>query len=139
PKCTESFYVLSGMGKNRMTTITLVNSSKETETKESSSFDILVRNEKLGDATVYYATDEEVKAFRKYLKKKIKRGDAYKVKIVLGEKLPDRSTLLEIRDKFLVEYPKCDASNILFIRRDADKLIPLTDGKKLEENVVGRG
>ncbi len=119
-----------------MTTVALIGSQKEAEEKESSSFDILVDGEKLGVGTVYYASEEEAKAFRKYLKKKVRRGDAFKIKIVLG-KVPDEPVLLKIRDKFLAEFPMCDASRILFLSGEGDKAVPLTDGKKLEEKIIG--
>ncbi|MBO3803409.1 MAG: hypothetical protein JTT11_05990 [Candidatus Brockarchaeota archaeon] len=122
----------------QMNVVTLVGPKKEAESKEDSSFDVLVQGEKLGEATVYYASDEEAKAFRKYLKKKVKKGDVFKVKIVL-EKVPEIPFLREIRDKLLAQFPTCDASRVLFLRREAEKVLPLTDGKKLEDGLVGSG
>jgi len=121
-----------------MTDVTLVGSSAED--KESSTYDILLGDLKVGSATVYLASEEEVETFRKKLKKKIKVGEAYTVKIFLDEKYsPNKSDLLMIRRSFLAKYPNCDSSKILFAKTEGGKIVPLTDGSKLEESEIGKG
>lgn len=121
-----------------MTDVTLVGSSAGE--KESSIFDILIGNLRVGNATVYLASEEEVETFRKKLKKKLKVGEAYTVKIFLDEKYsPNKSDLLMIRGSFLAKYPNCDSSKILFARTEGGKIVPLTDGRKLEEFEIGTG
>jgi len=119
-----------------MTDVKLVVSSAGD--KESLNYDILIGEEKVGSATVYLASEEEVEAFRKKLKKQLKAGEAYTVKIFLDEKYsPKKTDLLLIRGSFLLKYPNCDSSKILFARAEGDKIVPLTDGRKLEESEIG--
>lgn len=119
-----------------MTDVTLVGSGAGE--KESSNFDILIGDLRVGSATVYLASKEEVEAFKKKLKKQLKIGEAYTVKIFLDEKYtPNRSDLLMIRGRFLSKYPNCDSSKILFARTEGGKIVPLTDGRKLEESEIG--
>ena len=119
-----------------MTGVTLVGSSAGE--RESYKFDILIDDLRVGSATVYLASEEEVEAFRKKLKKRFKVGEAYTVKIFLDEKYtPKGSDLLSIRGSFLAKYPNCDSSKILFSRAEGGKIVPLTDGSKLEEFEIG--
>jgi len=120
-----------------MTDVKLVGSSAGD--KESSIYDILIGDLKVGSATAYLASEEEVEAFRKKLKKQLKVGEAYAVKIFLDEKYsPKKSDLLMIRESFLSKYPNCDSSKILFARTEGGKIVPLTDGRKLEESEIGK-
>jgi len=121
-----------------MTGVTLVGSS--VGDNESSIFDILIDDLRVGSATVYLASEEEVEAFRKKLKKKLKVGEAYTVKIFLDEKYtPKKSELISIKGSFLAKYPSCDSSKILFARTEGGKIVPLTDGSKLEGSEIGTG
>jgi len=119
-----------------MTGVTLVGSSAGD--KESTNLDVLIGDLRVGSATVYLASEEEVEAFRKKLKRRLKIGEAYTVKIFLDEKYtPKKSDLLLIKGSFLAKYPNCDSSKILFARTEGGKIIPLTDGSKLEESEIG--
>ena len=121
-----------------MTDVTLVGSSAGD--KESTNYDILIGDMRVGSAAVYLASEEEVEAFRKKLKKRLKVGEAYTVKIFLDEKYsPKKSDLLMIRGSFLTKYPNCDSSKILFARTEGGKIVPLTDGRKLEGSEIGTG
>jgi hypothetical protein len=124
--------------EKRMTDFTLVASSQVSEDKELSHYDILIGGRKVGVATVFYATEEEMEMFRKKLKKRIKVGEAYTVKIILDEKYNfNKPDLVEIRDNLLKKYTSCDSSKILFARNEGGKIIPLTDGSRLEGLEIG--
>jgi hypothetical protein len=121
-----------------MTDFTLVASSQEAEDKELSRYDVLIGGRKVGGATVFYATEEEVDMFRKKLKKRIKVGEAYTVKIIFDEKYTlNKSDLVEIRDGLLAKFHSCNSAKILFARIEGGKIIPLTDGSRLEALDIG--
>lgn len=118
-----------------MTEVTLVGSTPATD---SSHCDVLIDGNRVGEAIIYYTGKAEVDVFKKKLKKKVKVGEAYTVKIFLDEAYaPIQSDLLKIRDSFLMKYPTCGASKVLFSRKASGKTIPLTDGSKLEAYQIG--
>ena len=122
-----------------MTDVTLAVSAQGAGDDGSLHYDVLIGDRKVGGAAVYCATEDEVEAFKKKLKKRIKVGEAYTVKIFLEEKyIPNKTDLIEIRDSFLTKYPTCDPSKVLFARTDGGKFVPLTDGSRLEALEIGK-
>lgn len=83
--------------------------------KYTKAISIIYGNEEIAGGRVYLADEQEAKIFRQKLKKKVKEGDPYSVKIIFKSEEHARKHMEEIRRVVSEKYSQVDGKHIFLL------------------------
>jgi len=90
--------------------------------KYTKAISIIYGNEEIASGKVYLADEQEAKIFRQKLKKKVKEGDPYSVKIIFKSEDHARRHMEEIRRVVSEKYSQVDGKHIFLLVERSGRL-----------------
>lgn len=90
--------------------------------KYTKAISIIYGNEEIASGKVYLADEQEAKIFRQKLKKKVKEGDPYSVKIIFKNEEHARRHMEEIRRVVSEKYSQVDGKHVFLLVERSGRL-----------------
>jgi len=91
--------------------------------EETEILDIFLRGEKVGILKAYKATEEEAKTIKSKLKKKVKTGNVYSIKVILSGVL-DSDKLLGLKSLVDQKFPSLPGRKYFLLEKEGE-IVPL--------------
>ncbi|MEM2941493.1 MAG: hypothetical protein QW304_08095 [Thermoproteota archaeon] len=83
--------------------------------KYTKTIRIIHDNEEIAEGKVYLADEQEAKIFKQKLKKKIKEGDPYSVKITFKKEDEARRLMEQVRQAVSTKYSEVDSKQVFLL------------------------
>ncbi|MEM2087498.1 MAG: hypothetical protein QXF52_02335 [Thermoproteota archaeon] len=83
---------------------------------------IIYDNEEIAEGKVYLADEQEAKIFKQKLKKKIKEGDPYSVRIIFKKEDEARRLMEQVRQAVSAKYSQVDGKQVFLLVERNGKL-----------------
>ncbi|MDW8034427.1 MAG: hypothetical protein RMI79_05830 [Nitrososphaerota archaeon] len=90
--------------------------------KYTKNIKVLYNGEEVAEGKVYLADEQEVKIFRQKLKKKIKEGMPYSVKVIFKNEEYAKRLMHEVEKAVSSKYSEVDSKHILLLIEKNGKL-----------------